>query len=174
MQKPCLAWIVPVLLWSATLAAQSPEIPSSALITTSSKAVGYQVGRGTFVDLIGTQSMRQGNGHARVEAKKGITSIEVQVRRLDRPSTLGAEFLTFVLWAVSPDGRTNNLGEIQINDSGAGSLRATTQLQTFSLIVTAEPYFSVRQPSELVVLENAIRHNTNVKIFLVDLLILML
>ena len=70
-----------------------------------------------------------------------------------------------MLWVVSPDGRTSNIGEILINNTGQGKLQATTQLQTFSLIVTIEPYFSVQQPSELVVLENELREDTKGKIF---------
>ena len=87
---------------------------------------------------------------------------------LDQPSTLGTELLTFVLWVVSPDGRTSNIGELIIDKLGQAKLKATTQLQTFSLIVTAEPYFSVQQPSELVVLENAVRPDTKGKIFSVS------
>jgi outer membrane protein OmpA-like peptidoglycan-associated protein len=84
---------------------------------------------------------------------------------LGQPSKLGTEFLTYVLWVVSPNGRTDNIGELLINKNGQGKLQATTQLQTFSLIVTAEPYFAVRQPSELVVLENRLRNDTKGKVF---------
>jgi len=83
-----------------------------------------------------------------------------------QPSTLGTEFLTYVVWAVSPDGRTNNLGEISIDKEGKGELTATTPFQTFSLFVTAEPYFAVRQPSESLVLQP--RKGTKGKIFRVN------
>jgi outer membrane protein OmpA-like peptidoglycan-associated protein len=132
------------------------------------KAVGYQVGGGgTRVDLIGTQLLPQANGEARVEAKKGVTDIEVTVQGLTRPENLGSEFLTYVLWAASADGRAINLGEIQPNKAGYGTIKATTQLQTFSLFVTAEPYFAVAHPSELIVLENETRKSTKGKIFVV-------
>jgi outer membrane protein OmpA-like peptidoglycan-associated protein len=150
--------------------AQSQQsAPASSLISKSTKAVGYQVGGGsTKVDLKGTKLMPQANGGAKVEAQEGITNIEVDIKGLEQPSKLGTEFLTYVLWVVSPDGRTSNIGEILINEKGQGKLQATTQLQTFSLIVTAEPYFAVRQPSELIVLENVVRKGTKGKIFPVN------
>jgi outer membrane protein OmpA-like peptidoglycan-associated protein len=85
-----------------------------------------------------------------------------------QPSTLGTEFLTYVLWAVSPDGRTNNLGEILIDKDGKGKLNATTPFQTFSLFVTAEPYFAVRQPSETLILQNELKKGTKGKVFTVN------
>jgi len=165
----CLA-LVALSLSAAVAAAQSQQqAPASSVITRSVKAIGYQVGGGgTTVDLKGTDLMPQANGEAKVEAKKGITNIEANIKGLAQPGKLGTEFLTYVLWAVSPDGRTNNLGEIQANNAGEGKLKVTTQLQTFSLFVTAEPYFSVRNPSELVVLENEPRKGTKGKIFIVN------
>ena len=160
-----------VLCWPAgTVAAQSqPEAPASSVTTKSVKAVGYQVGGGgTKVDLKGTELMAQANGQAEVEAKAGATRIEVSIKGLAQPSTLGTEFMTYVLWAVSPDGRTSNLGEILMNKNGEGKLSPTTQMQTFSLFVTAEPYFSVRQPSEMLILENETRKDTKGKIFIVN------
>jgi outer membrane protein OmpA-like peptidoglycan-associated protein len=158
------------LCFSGTVAAQSQQdVPTSSVITKSVKAIGYQVGGGgTKVDLKGTELMAQANGEAEVEAKAGRTKIEVSIKGLAQPSTLGTEFMTYVLWAVSPEGRTSNLGEILINKDGEGKLSATTQLQTFSLFVTAEPYFSVRQPSEMVILENETRKGTKGKIFIVN------
>jgi outer membrane protein OmpA-like peptidoglycan-associated protein len=143
--------------------AQSPqEAPVSNSISKTTKAIGYQVGGGsTRIDMKGTSLMSYALGEAKIEAKTGVTKIEVMLANLRQPAgTLGMGFLTYVLWAVSPDGRTNNIGEILINDNGVGKLQTTTQLQTFSLLVTAEPYFSVQQPSELVVLENIVRQDT--------------
>ncbi len=140
--------------------------PASDLVSKSTKAIGYQVGGGsTKVDLKGTSLIPLANGEAKVEAKKGITKIEVMIAGMEQPTKFGTEFLTYVLWVVSPDGRTGNIGELMINKLGQGKLQATTQLQTFSLIVTAEPYFSVQQPSELVILENEVRKDTKGKIF---------
>ena len=162
--------MLPLVLFctSMKIAAASPfqSEANPSLISKSTKAIGYQVGGGsTLVDLKATSLMPHASGKAKVEAKKGITNIEVNVKNLGEPTRFGAEVLTYVLWVVSPDGRTGNIGELLVNQSGSGKLQATTQLQTFSLIVTAEPYFAVRQPSELVVLENEVRQETTGKIF---------
>jgi outer membrane protein OmpA-like peptidoglycan-associated protein len=126
------------------------------------------VGRGdTTIDLNNSGLIARATGQAKVQAKPGVTTVEAQVQSLARPTLLGAEFLTYVLWAVSPDGRAINLGEILPDNNGNGKLKATTQLQSFSLFVTAEPYAAVRQPSEMLVLENDLRRNTKGKIFIV-------
>jgi outer membrane protein OmpA-like peptidoglycan-associated protein len=149
--------------------AQAPQnVPASSLISKSTTAIGFTVGGGsTKVDLKGTELMAQANGEAKVQAKAkaGLTNIDVTVKGLTSPSKLGAEYLTYVLWAVTPEGRTGNAGEILINKNGEGRLSATTPAQTFSMIVTAEPYFAVRVPSEMVVLETETRKNTKGKLF---------
>jgi outer membrane protein OmpA-like peptidoglycan-associated protein len=149
--------------------AQAPkEIPASSLVTKSTVAIGFTVGGGsTKVDLAGTELMPQANGVAKVQAKAkaGLTNIELALNGLTAPSKLGAEYLTFVLWVVTPEGRTGNSGEILLNKNGEGKLSATTPAQTFSLIITAEPYFAVRVPSEMVVLEMETRKNTKGKLF---------
>src|SRR3954468_17946899 len=148
------------------LAQSQQDTPAADLISNSTTAIGYEVGGGsTKVDLKPTRISPQATGEAKVEAKKGISNIEVRVKGLAQPSTLGTELLTYVLWVVSSDGRASNVGEIQVKSSGEGELKATTQLQTFSLLVTAEPYFSVRQPNEIVVMENAVRTDTKGRIF---------
>jgi len=146
------------------------QIPASDLISQSVTAIGYKVGGGsTKVDLKGTALMSQATGEVKVEAKQGATNLDVSVSGMPQiPSTLGAEFLTYVLWVVTPDGRTSNTGEILINKNGQGKLSTTTPAQTFALIVTAEPYFAVRVPSEMVVLENDARKNTKGQIFPVN------
>jgi outer membrane protein OmpA-like peptidoglycan-associated protein len=152
------------------VAAQSPSAPPARdLISTSIRAVSYRVGGGsTKVDLRPTSLAPRASGVATVEAKQGVTNVEVDITELVEPSKLGTEFLTYVLWAVSPEGRSNNLGEIQLDKSGRGKLKATTPFQTFSLFVTAEPYFAVRQPSELVVMENELREKTKGRIVVVS------
>jgi outer membrane protein OmpA-like peptidoglycan-associated protein len=160
-----------VLCFSAFGAtAQSPQdVPASTVIIKSVEAIGYQVGGGaTKVDLTGTQLMSQASGEAKVEAKSGATNVEVSIKGLLQPTTLGTEFMTYVLWAVSSEGRTSNLGQIFINKAGEGKLSATTQMQTFSLFVTAEPYFAVRQPSEMVIMKNEIRKGTKGKVFIIS------
>src|SRR5215472_1274480 len=142
------------------------DVPESSVIRKSVKAVGYRVGGGsTKVDLEGTDLMPQGSGEAKVDARQGKTNIEVTVKHLEQPSKFGAEFLTYVLWVVTPDGRSGNTGEIIIDKDGDGKLSATTPAQTFSMVVTAEPYFAVRVPSEVVILENDTRKGTKGQIF---------
>jgi outer membrane protein OmpA-like peptidoglycan-associated protein len=151
------------------LARSQDKVPSSDLINRSVKAIGYRVGGGnTKVDLKGAGLMSQASGEAKVEAKTGATKVEVTVKDMTQPTRLGAEFLTYVLWVVTPDGRTGNTGEILINENGEGKLNVTSPAQTFAMIVTAEPYFAVRAPSEMVVLENDTRKNTKGQIFPVN------
>jgi outer membrane protein OmpA-like peptidoglycan-associated protein len=154
---------------AAASSAQTPQAAPAADVTSKSvNAIGYTVGKSTKVDLKGAELMPQGNGEAKIEAGRGSTSVDAEIKNMAAPSTLGAEFLTFVLWAVSPEGRTSNLGEIVVDKNGSGKLTATTPFQTFSLFVTAEPYFAVRQPSELVVLQNELKKGTKGKVFPVD------
>ena len=162
----CFYALLPVALVCAGVAGAQP---ASAVISKSVKAIGYQTDSGkTTVDLKATELAPQASGEAKVEAKKSITNVEAEVKSLPQAGKFGTEFLTYVLWAVSPEGRCSNLGEILIDKEGKGKIEVTTQLQTFSLIVTAEPYFTVRQPSELVILENEPRKNTKGKIFPVN------
>ena len=145
---------------------QQPEVPAADVIKKSIKAVGYPIGGGaTKVVFVGTSFAPQAQGEAKVEAKKGPTSIEVKLSGMPQPTSIGAEFLTYVLWAITPDGRTNNMGEVLVDKTGEGRLNASTQLQTFALIITAEPYYAVRLPSEVVVLENDTKKNTKGKIY---------
>jgi outer membrane protein OmpA-like peptidoglycan-associated protein len=143
-------------------------LPASEVITKSVAAVGYLVGGGsTKVDLNGTDLMPAASGQAKVEikSKAGKTNVNAGVKGLKPPSSFGSEFLTYVLWVVTPEGHTGNIGEVLINKNGDGTLSATTPAQTFSLIVTAEPYFAVRVPSEMVVLQSEPRKDTKGKIF---------
>jgi outer membrane protein OmpA-like peptidoglycan-associated protein len=151
---------------SAAFAQAPPKTPASGVVSKSINAIGYTVGGGsTKIDLKATGSVPQASGEAQVEAKQGVTNIEVKVKGLSQPSTLGTEILTYVLWVVSPEGQTSNVGELLINNSGEAELKTTSRLQTFSLFVTAEPYFAVRQPGEVVVLENQLRKDTKGRIF---------
>jgi outer membrane protein OmpA-like peptidoglycan-associated protein len=99
-------------------------------------------------------------GEAKVESKRGALEIEVEFSGLDKPTSFGNEYLTYVLWAISPEGRPVNIGEVLVGDNHRSKLDVTTDLQAFALIVTAEPYYAVRRPSNLVVLENSIRSDT--------------
>ena len=86
--------------------------------------------------------------------------IEAEFSGLDRPTSFGNEYLTYVLWAISPEGRPVNIGEVLVGDNHRSKLDVTTDLQAFALIVTAEPYYAVRRPSNVVILENAVRSDT--------------
>jgi outer membrane protein OmpA-like peptidoglycan-associated protein len=98
-------------------------------------------------------------GTAKVESHLGRINLHVQANRLDSPQKFGTEYLTYVLWAITPEGRASNLGEIVPGDDDR-KLDVTTDLQAFGLVVTAEPYFGVTQPSDVVVLENRVRPDT--------------
>jgi outer membrane protein OmpA-like peptidoglycan-associated protein len=131
------------------------------VVSRSVQAVNYKHrGGATKIDFAGTDLMPQANGQAKVESKKGYIEIEVEFGNLDKPTAFGNEYLTYVLWAISPEGRSVNLGEILVGDNHRSKVDVTTDLQAFALVVTAEPYFAVRQPSNVVVLENIVRDDT--------------
>jgi outer membrane protein OmpA-like peptidoglycan-associated protein len=127
----------------------------------TTRAVNYRHrGGSTTVDFKGTSLMPAIAGKAKVDGKEGRLAIDVELNHIDRPARLGPQYLTYVLWAVTPEGRAVNLGEILPGDNGKSKISVTTDLQAFGLIVTAEPYFSVTHPSNEVVAENVILQNT--------------
>src|SRR5579872_5455125 len=128
----------------------------------SAKAVNYRNrGGSTTLDMKGTSLEPQITGHAKVDGKAGRLSIDVDLNHLERPSIkFGGQYLTYVLWAVTPEGRSVNLGEVLPGDNGKEKTSVTTDLQAFGLIVTAEPYFSVTHPSDVIVAENEILQGT--------------
>jgi outer membrane protein OmpA-like peptidoglycan-associated protein len=124
-------------------------------------AVDYLYRSGpTNIDFRGTVLLPMAKGGATVESKEGRMEIDAHFDRLLAPTRFGHEYLTYVLWAVTPNGHATNLGEILAGSSDKARLRVTTGLQAFGLIVTAEPYSAVRQPSDVVVLENQPRPET--------------
>jgi outer membrane protein OmpA-like peptidoglycan-associated protein len=131
------------------------------VISRSVQAVNYQHRSGASdVDFAGTALLPSANGNAKVRSKRGTMEVEAEFGNLQNPTTFGSEYLTYVLWAISPEGRPVNLGEVLVGGNDRSKLTATTNLQAFALIVTAEPYYAVRQPSNVVVLENVIRADT--------------
>jgi outer membrane protein OmpA-like peptidoglycan-associated protein len=131
------------------------------VISRSVQAINYEHRSGSSkLDFAGTPLMLSANGEAKVNSKRGSIEIEAEFGNLQRPTTFGNEYLTYVLWAISPEGRAVNLGEVLVGGNDRSKLHVTTDLQAFALIVTAEPYYAVRQPSNVVVLENAIREDT--------------
>ena len=131
------------------------------VVSRSVQAVNYEHRSGASkLDFAGTDLMPQAHGQAKVESKKGYTEIEVEFADLQNPTTFGSEYLTYILWAISPEGRAVNLGEVIVGGNHRSKLDVTTDLQAFALVVTAEPYYAVRQPSNVVVLENVVRADT--------------
>ena len=131
------------------------------MISRTVEAVNYQHrGRSTKLDFAGTDLMSSASGEAKVDSKRGSIAIEAEFNNLDRPTSFGSEYLTYVLWAISPEGRPVNLGEVLVGGNSRSKLKVTTNLQAFALIVTAEPYYAVQQPSNVVVLENVVRPDT--------------
>jgi len=123
-------------------------------------AINYRPRRGdTKVDFRGTALMPQGRGAAKVSGEQGYMNVEARFDKFPAASSFGREYLTYVLWAVTPEGRASNLGEVQIKGNDA-KVKVTTELQAFGLIVTAEPYFAVTQPSDVVVMENVVLAGT--------------
>jgi len=131
------------------------------VVSRNVQAINYKHRSGASrVDFAGTDLMPGANGQAKVESKKGYIEVEVEFADLLNPKTFGNEYLTYVIWAISPEGRAVNLGEILVGDNHRSKVDVTTDLQAFALVVTAEPYYAVRQPSNAVVLENVVRADT--------------
>ena len=147
-----------------TIAVESPgPAPMYRVVVTSRtvQAVNYGHRNGASeVGFAGTALLPSAEGTAKVRSKRGTLEVEAEFGSLQTPTTFGGEYLTYVLWAISPEGRAANLGEVLVGDNGRSKLTATTDLQAFALIVTAEPYFAVREPSNVVVLENVVRADT--------------
>ncbi len=137
--------------------------PTFRVVVTSrtTPAVNYRHHSGaTKVDFAGTDLMPTADGQAEVNSKRGTIEVKAEFGNLQSPTTFGNEYLTYILWAISPEGRAVNLGEVLVGGNSRSKLHVTTDLQAFALIVTAEPYYAVRQPSNVVVLENVIRKDT--------------
>ena len=131
------------------------------VVSRSVQAVNYQHRSGSSkLDFAGTDLMPSANGVAEINSKRGSIAVEAEFGNLQKPTTFGNEYLTYVLWAISPEGRAVNLGEVLLGGNHRSKLNVTTDLQAFALIVTAEPYYAVRQPSNVVILENVVREET--------------
>jgi outer membrane protein OmpA-like peptidoglycan-associated protein len=161
-----LAVLTFALLVSPAFAQQSPAVTRDqasgyhmSVISRSTQAVDYRHKGSTKVDVKGTDLDSEIKGEAKVEGKAGGVKIEANLEHLRPANTFGLAYLTYVLWAITPQGRPRNLGELVVHD-GKSSVQTITDLQAFALVVTAEPYFAVTQPSDLVVAQNVIRHDT--------------
>jgi outer membrane protein OmpA-like peptidoglycan-associated protein len=126
------------------------------VVSRSTEAVDYHHKGSLKVDIRGTDLMPQVKGKADVEGKPAGVKLDVNVEHLQPANTFGLAYLTYVLWAITPEGRPRNLGEMIVHD-GKGEVKTTSDLQAFALILTAEPYFAVTQPSDLVVAQNEVK-----------------
>src|SRR6202790_4286060 len=131
------------------------------MVDRSVKAVKYAHRSGsTKINFEGTSLMSSARGEAKVDSHRGAMEIKVEFENMQRPTAFGPEYLTYVMWAISPEGRSVNMGEVLVGDNHRSKLDVTTDLQAFALIVTAEPYYAVRRPSNVVIAENVIRPDT--------------
>jgi len=161
--------LVGSILFSLPIVGRAQPIAEAPLYNVTvvggtTQAINYQYrGGSTRIGFRGTVLLPDARGEAKVKSRQDAVTIDVQLRNLEPASKFGPEYMTYVLWAISPAGKTANLGELIVND-GESRLTATTPLQTFGLIVTAEPYFAVTQVSNVVVLENIVTEETRGKI----------
>jgi len=169
MRKSLIA--LSVLISAASIWAQDTTTPVEPMdqtpvfrvkvVSRTTKAVNYRHrGGSTTVDLKGTSLMPDATGRAKVDGKEGRLAISAEIQRLGPASKFGPQYLTYVLWAITPEGRSVNLGEMVPNKDGSSKIDVTTDLQAFGLVITAEPYFSVIHPSDLVAVENIVRWET--------------
>jgi outer membrane protein OmpA-like peptidoglycan-associated protein len=143
----------------ATATPVTPAPAAAAAVPTVSRttrAMHYRLQGGSAkVDFRGTDLLQGASGEARVEGKKTNFEIDAKFDGMLDATKFGLEYLTYVLWAVSPQGRPVNLGEVYLDHHGNAQVKAFTDLQTFGMIVTAEPYFAVTQPGNMVVMESS-------------------
>jgi len=159
--KQCLAFFLLLCLVASSVAGLGQSAaPATAPVHRTTKAVNYRLRGDTVkVDFHGTELMQNASGEAKVTGKKSSVEIDAKFEGLDDPTKFGLEYLSLVLWAVSPEGRAVNLGELVVDHNGS-RVKAITDMQTFGMIVTAEPYFAVNQPGNMVVMENIVGATT--------------
>jgi len=138
------------------------------VVARTTKAINYNHRSGsTMIGFRGTALMPAARGKARVESRQGVIKIDAHMQKMSPATQFGPEYLTYVMWAVTPEGRATNVGEVLLNGDSS-KLDATSELQSFGLIVTAEPYFAVTQPSDVVVMENFVAPGTTGTIEQID------
>jgi len=150
--------------------AQPGSVPLYRVVVVqgSARAINYRnLKHSTEIDMLGTVLVPNASGEAKVKSEDGGIQITAKFKNLPPASTFGGEFLTYVLWGISPEGRATNLGEVLLKH-GKGKVTVSEKLQTFGLVVTAEPYFAVSQPSDVIVLENAVRKDAKEQFEFID------
>jgi outer membrane protein OmpA-like peptidoglycan-associated protein len=156
----CMALAPPAFTQQNTVTGDQTSGYHMKVVSRSTQAVDYRHKGSTKVDLKGTDLAPTVDGEAKVEGRAGDVRVDVDLRNLRPANSFGLAYLTYVLWAITPEGRPKNLGELIVNNDGKTGIHATTEVQAFALIVTAEPYFAVTEPSDLVVAQNVIRRDT--------------
>lgn len=151
---------VPTEATPAQAPGQSP-VYQVTVVSRTVQAINYGTNsEPTKVDFKGTVLMPKARGEAVVRSRQGVAEIKAKFERVAPPTRFGRQYLTYVLWAITPDGRAQNLGEVVLNGANKSKIDVTTHMQAFALIMTAEPYFSVSRPSDAVVMENEARPDT--------------
>ena len=148
--------------------AASMPIYRITVVARTTKAINYNHRSGpTTIGFRGTALMPDARGEVKVESKQGVIKIDARMQKMQPATQYGPEYLTYVMWAITPEGRATNVGEVLLNGDNS-KLDATTELQSFGLIITAEPYFAVTQPSDVVVMENFVTPETTGTIEQID------
>jgi outer membrane protein OmpA-like peptidoglycan-associated protein len=161
LAAPARSGGVPQASPAAAKRADQNSMYQMVLVNRSVKAVKYEHRSGsTMINFAGSELMPNAKGEAKVDSHRGALEIKVEFWNLQKPTAFGHEYLTYVMWAISPEGRPVNLGEVLVGGNDRSKLDVTTDLQAFAMIVTAEPYYAVRRPSNVVVMENEIRPDT--------------
>ncbi len=153
---------------AARMANGSMPIYRVTVVARAMKAINYNHRSGsTHIGFQGTALMPKARGEVKVESKQGVIKIDAEMDKMEPATSFGREYLTYVMWAITPEGRATNIGEVLLNGDKS-KLHSTSELQSFGLIITAEPYFAVTQPSDVVVMENVVRADTTGTIEQVD------
>ena len=146
-----------------------PVMFTADAVARTAKAVNYRSrGGATQINFVGTAQASSASGTARVRNRGATVEVDASFEGLPAPQNFGSEYLTHVLWAISPEGRVSNLGEVQRDKRGRAKLAVTSDLQVFGMVVTAEPYYAVRMPSDAIVMENETTKKTKGRIFFID------
>jgi outer membrane protein OmpA-like peptidoglycan-associated protein len=149
------ALLVLLCVTPVSLFAQAPQraaIASSDVLSQISM-FNYQAGPSSSLNLRPTPIIASGEGSVDVDYKDGNARIEVKVKDLPPPPKLGP-YTTYVLWALTPDGRSSNQGVLGDIEGGKAKLDTQYSASQFALIITAEPHFAVTAPSNMIVLYN--------------------
>src|SRR6185369_11238653 len=154
-------WLLalPLLLWGEDTTVKESHWHDYQMVAHTTKAVDYKQGSTSKVDLRGTSLMPDATGEAEIKTKTGRLEIEAKIDHLRPANSIDLSYVTYVLWAISPDGHPSNIGELIVKD-GKAEIHTATPMQAFALIVTAEPYYAVSQPSDQVVAENIVTKET--------------